>query len=408
MIDDRLVVDPQVDLPGRIHAEQVVAGRGGRHVAGPGDAAVAGRDDARLATGGVETGHPRQRDGIPEIAEPGERRVVPEDAVAAARHQERNEDLGVVLAEIEVVVLDVEQPLLVLSQTVEGLVGVRLPLLANVGGLLALHGGGGQSAAAALTFGEDRLAVRIEEGHPPGLLDPDAEAPGRVGDLAGAAAGLPARGLAAPRRGREARAGEERGVPREHHPHDVWRTELDLQHPPADAEDRRGARVAAARAAPSPATARAGHRPRTGHARAPSGAARAARTGITRGSPAPPAGGPRRPRVARGAPSPVAAAPDRPCVAPRTPRGRSPRARPLTASGGEQQEDQPRTPLPDEHRLWDLSSRPGYCEEKPTRRRFRADGLRRTFARAPRRPESRASRTVFQREVGGAPELLFG
>ena len=45
----------------------------------------------------------------PQVAEAREREVVPQHAVAAARHQERHDDVGVVLPEIEIVALDIER-----------------------------------------------------------------------------------------------------------------------------------------------------------------------------------------------------------------------------------------------------------------------------------------------------------
>ena len=51
----------------------------------------------------------------PQIAEAREGQVVPEDAVAAARDQERHDGAGVVLPQVEIVALDVDRAELLLA-----------------------------------------------------------------------------------------------------------------------------------------------------------------------------------------------------------------------------------------------------------------------------------------------------
>ena len=103
------------------------------------------------ATPGIDTGSRRSPNRVNEV-------VLPEDAVAAARHQEGDGDRRVVLPEIEVVALDVRDPELVLPEAVERFV-LRRPRLPHVRGLLALHGRG---LERPLRLGDDRRARAVE------------------------------------------------------------------------------------------------------------------------------------------------------------------------------------------------------------------------------------------------------
>ena len=95
-----------------------------------------------------------------QIAEAREGEVVPQNAVAAARHQERHDDVRVVLPQVEVVTLDVEDANLPLAEAIERLIGIRLPLLAHMERLLALHLGGRQGSGL---FGQDGFAAGIKK-----------------------------------------------------------------------------------------------------------------------------------------------------------------------------------------------------------------------------------------------------
>ena len=96
----------------------------------------------------------------PHIAELRRRRVVPEQTVAAARHDHRDVDDGIALPEVEIVALDVQLAFLTLAESVQGFVRARLPELLNVVGLLALDSRG-LDAPAAGRFGEDRSSAAV-------------------------------------------------------------------------------------------------------------------------------------------------------------------------------------------------------------------------------------------------------
>ncbi len=93
-----------------------------------------------------------------QIAETREGEVVPQNAVAAARHQEWHNDVRVVLPQIEVIPLDIEDANLPLAEAIERLVGIRLPLLAHMKGLFTLHFGRRQGPGR---FSQDGLAAGI-------------------------------------------------------------------------------------------------------------------------------------------------------------------------------------------------------------------------------------------------------
>jgi hypothetical protein len=151
MIDDRAFAGLDLDLAGRIRPQLVVAGdRGGQRPGPVGSAAL------------------RSGDLLParrlRAAEARQRRVVPQDPVAAVRDQQRDEDLAVVLAQLEVGPFDVDQPLLMLTETVEALAVVRLPLLAHVMGDLPGDGGRREGPPAG-ALGQDRPAGGVRERH---------------------------------------------------------------------------------------------------------------------------------------------------------------------------------------------------------------------------------------------------
>src|SRR4029079_7522233 len=101
-----------------------------------------------------------------------------QDAPAAARDQERDDDGAVVLPQVEVVPLEVEQPILLPAEAVNRLVRAGQPLLWNVLGALSLDDRRHDGAAAVLLL-EDGSAGRVEERHPTrGEIDADPE-PGR-------------------------------------------------------------------------------------------------------------------------------------------------------------------------------------------------------------------------------------
>ena len=106
------------------------------------------------------------------VAETGDRVVVPQDAVVAAGHDQRNADVDIVLGQLNVVALVVHDALLVLTQAVEGLVRRAFPDLARgqeaVVALLVLDGDGVQLAAARPLL-QHLLAVLVQETDGAGL-----------------------------------------------------------------------------------------------------------------------------------------------------------------------------------------------------------------------------------------------
>ena len=84
VIDAQLPVEPDLDVEIRVGLELVIAGDGRDDLSGRAGRPVRVRE--------IQTGHRLER---AEVAELRERRVVPEDPVAAARDQERNPDDGV-------------------------------------------------------------------------------------------------------------------------------------------------------------------------------------------------------------------------------------------------------------------------------------------------------------------------
>ena len=165
----------------------------------------------------------------PQVAEPGVRRVVPEDAVAAAGDEEGHDHGRVVLPELEVVPLDVHQAELVLAQAVERLVLVLVPLLAGVEGLLPLDLGR-HERAPALLLDEDRRGPRVEERDPPrGEVHADLHLRGGEGRLPAGVGALDADRVAPADPGGQARPVEEGGLWREGHAHDVVGAEGHLQ-----------------------------------------------------------------------------------------------------------------------------------------------------------------------------------
>ena len=79
---------------------------------------VSGGDPAGPA-GGVAERVGRDRRKRPEVAKAGEGRVVPQHPVAAAGDEERDDDVGVALPEVEVVALEIDDAELQLAETVE-------------------------------------------------------------------------------------------------------------------------------------------------------------------------------------------------------------------------------------------------------------------------------------------------
>ena len=174
----------------------------------------------RVVRAGQAAGPPRRveepvrRDGSPlaQVAEAGVRRVVPEDAVAAAGDEEGHDHGRVVLPELEVVPLHVQQAELVLAEAVERLVLVLVPLLAGVEGLLPLDLGR-HERAPALLLDEDRRALRVEERDPPrGEVHADLHLRGGEGRLPAGVGALDADRVAPADAGGEARPVEEGGL----------------------------------------------------------------------------------------------------------------------------------------------------------------------------------------------------
>ena len=162
VVDHGLVVDVELQVARRVGEEFVISGRGRGDRSLPVDGAGAGARDGVVGVVG-DIGDAWDLHRQAQIAEARVRGVVPEDPVAAARDEVRDEDLGVLLVKIEIVSLDVEVALLVLAEPVERFVGLGLPLLTNVVGRLPLHGRGGQRPATARLLGEDGLAGRVEK-----------------------------------------------------------------------------------------------------------------------------------------------------------------------------------------------------------------------------------------------------
>ena len=201
MVDDELIVDPELDAAVREGLEGVVAGDVWLDLARP---AHAGRafwqagvnelvgpflfarqrdvdapvhplanqvleiralversgETAALAAGVEEA---LGRDG--QISKAREGRVVPQDAPAAARNQEGNHEGAVVLPKVKVVSLQVQQAEVVLTETVESFVGMGEPLLAHVLRVLALDSCGHERPAAILLL-KDGSAGGVEERDP--------------------------------------------------------------------------------------------------------------------------------------------------------------------------------------------------------------------------------------------------
>ena len=192
---------------------------------------------------------PVRRDGSPlaQVAEAGVRRVVPEDAVAAAGDEEGHDHGRVVLPELEVVPLHVHQAELVLAEAVERLVLVLVPLLAGVEGLLPLDLGR-HERAPALLLDEDRRALRVEERDPPrGEVHADLHLRGGEGRLPAGVGALDADRVAPADAGGQARPVEEGGVAGESHAHDVVGAEGHSQVAAADRRRSRGRRARAQR-----------------------------------------------------------------------------------------------------------------------------------------------------------------
>ena len=97
-----------------------------------------------------------------KIAESRKRSVVPKNPVAAAGNQKRHNISPVVLPKVQIIALDVQQPQLIFSQSVQRLVCRSLPSLLYMECLLALHFRG-RNRSPAVLLSEDRLALSVEK-----------------------------------------------------------------------------------------------------------------------------------------------------------------------------------------------------------------------------------------------------
>ncbi len=246
VIDDLGFADGELDAARGVGQELVDAADRWREGAAPVDGLSLRRHrdvaGLRVGRGRVEPDGVGQRNRFGELAEARERGVVPEDAVTAARDQERNEDLGVVLVEIQVGVGEIDQIELVLAEAVERLAACALPTLGHRERRLApaqplLH------LVPAVALGEDRLRrrsrLRVVERHRP-LGQGDAHDERGGGDaLAGGLVGdRERRRHAALAGGGQRRARKERRIARVGDTHDVVGAHADLEEAVADRQHR--------------------------------------------------------------------------------------------------------------------------------------------------------------------------
>jgi hypothetical protein len=134
-----------------------------------------------------------------------------------------------VLPQVEVVALDVEEPVLVLAQAVERFASTRLPFLPDVQRLLALDIHRFERPTLGLLCEHD-LAQPIEEREPPGrAVHPHLEGTGREHGLCLRGDDLEGRLLAALGLGHPGLAREEGRLLREEHADHVGRADLELQ-----------------------------------------------------------------------------------------------------------------------------------------------------------------------------------
>ena len=157
VIDLQDAVEPQFRRAVRVGLELIVA----RHRRHDGAVEAANGRCRGLDVDERALGHRRERRDVAELRR---RCVVPQDAVAAIRHEHRDLDDRVALPEIEVVSLDIEFAFLPLTESEERLAVVRLPELLHVEGLLPLHLGWHNFVAIG-RFGEDDVAGRVGERH---------------------------------------------------------------------------------------------------------------------------------------------------------------------------------------------------------------------------------------------------
>ena len=142
------------------------------------------------------------------------------------------------LPKVEVVSLQVEEAEVVLTKTVECLVGTRQPLLSHVLRVLALDGRGHDRPAAILLL-QDRNAGGVEERHPTrGEVDADTELRRGEGCRARCLGHLELCAIAALRLRRQTLAGKEGLVLGVRNPDDVVCTDLKLEEAVASADEK--------------------------------------------------------------------------------------------------------------------------------------------------------------------------
>jgi hypothetical protein len=162
--------------------------------------------------------------------------------------------------QIQVDVLDVDQPLLMLSQPVQGLAVVGHPFLPHAAGRLTLHR---RRRHRARLLGQHDRPRRIQERHRAGaLIDAHREPAGGDRRNARRAGVREGRRLAPPGRRRQGRPREKRRITRaERNPHHIRGTNPDAQQSPRHRQrdavrKRRVGPAAVARRRPMPASAR--------------------------------------------------------------------------------------------------------------------------------------------------------
>ena len=278
VVDHEPAVDPELDIAGGKRPENMVTAHDGLHRALPAHAHAPGRRERRINSrvglrrfGGYREVDARivlRRDEpfkpgagivrrgqaaapavridqlrrgnrlrILQTAEAGARGIIPQDSITAARDQEGHRHLCVALPEIEVVALDVHEAELVLAETVQRLIRIRLPLLAHLPRLLPLYCGGRQHPPARF-LGKDALTRCVEERHDAGRqFDPHFEFRGVEHRRVVRSRQGPRRHRAVPRHHGHARTGEERPVLRIGHADNVVRPDFDLESGVAERDD---------------------------------------------------------------------------------------------------------------------------------------------------------------------------
>ena len=142
------------------------------------------------------------------------------------------------LPKIEVVTLQVQEAKVVLTETVERLVGMGQPLLAHVLRVLALDGRGHDRPASVLLL-EHRSTGGIEERHPArGEVDADAELRRGEGCRARALGHIELRAVAALGLRSQTLAGKEGLLLGVGNPDDVVCADLELEEAIAHADDK--------------------------------------------------------------------------------------------------------------------------------------------------------------------------